>query len=306
MKTLISRNTITPLVNAFILSLMISCSKDENMLMSMSTSFLTISDTHFETKLIELGIDSDGIVNQQMLRTDAEKVSRLDLSIPKNSDKITNLNGIEGFTNLTFFSVVGHEIKDVDLSFNIKLDTLILNGNHLTQIDLSNHSNLILVEIQSNELSKIKGLSQSKNLKRLDLSFNNFEEIIIDNPSVEDLLISHNQLKFIDTRNAINLKNVFMIINELTTVNFSSNKLLKTLILSDNKLQSINLEENTHLTHLYGSSNLLTSLDLSNNQQLIDLRVDRNPYLSCIQISNGQYIPNVSISDYQSLNTNCN
>ena len=44
----------------------------------------------------------------------------------------------------------------------------------------------------------------------------------------------------------------------------------------------------------------------SNNQQLIDLRVDRNPYLSCIQISNGQYIPNVSISDYQSLNTNCN
>ena len=31
-------------------------------------------DQHFESILIEQGIDSDGTINQQMLKTDAEKI----------------------------------------------------------------------------------------------------------------------------------------------------------------------------------------------------------------------------------------
>ena len=162
------------------------------------------------------------------------------------------------------------------------------------------------MEVEANELSSINGLSTSTNLKKVNLSFNNFEEISIKNESVEVLLISHNLLKSIDTNDALNLKNVLLILNQLTTVDFSSNTLLETLVISGNKLQNINLENNTNLTHLYSSSNLLTSLDVSNNQELIDLRVDRNPDLSCIKILSSQVIPTVSISDYQELNSTCN
>ncbi|WP_319479231.1 hypothetical protein [uncultured Draconibacterium sp.] len=305
MKNPISRSSITPIIIVLTLSLIISCSSNEETL-NPTDNILNIPDIHFETKLIELGIDSDGIVNQQMLRSDAEKLDRLDLNLSANSGKIVDFTGIEGFVNLTYLSAAGQEIEDVDLSFNTKLDTIFLNGNYLNNIDISNNSNLILLDIQSNELSTITGLSKSPNLKKVNLSFNNFEEITINNTSIEVLLISHNLLKSIDTKDALNLKNLFIILNQITTVDFSSNILLETLVISGNKLQNINLEKNTNLTHLYCSSNLLTGLDVSNNQELIDLRVDRNPDLTCIKILNSQEIPNVSLSDYQELNTNCN
>ena len=306
MKNPINRSTITHLIVVVTLSLILSCSSDNETVNPIDKVYINIPDIHFETKLIELGIDSEGIVNQQILKSDAEKLNRLDLNLSSNSGEITDFTGIEGFVNITFLSAAGQEIEDIDLSYNTKLDTLILNGNYLTHIDLSNNSNLILIEIQSNELSAITGLSKSTNLKKVNLSFNNFEEFTIKNESIETLLISHNLLKSIDTKDAVNLKNVFIILNQITTVDFSSNRLLETLVVSGNKLQNINLEENTNLTHLYSSSNLLTSLDVSNNQELIDLRIDRNPDLTCIKILNGQEIPSVSLSDYQELNTNCN
>ncbi|WP_034044914.1 hypothetical protein [Wocania ichthyoenteri] len=292
----------------FILALfhIVSCSSDDETPNPINDIYLSIPDIHFEAKLIEQGIDSDGIVNQQMLKSDAEAVSLLDLNLSANFGEISDLTGIEGFVNITLLSAARQEIKNVDLSFNTKLDTLFLNGNHLTNIDINNNPNLILLDIQSNELSSINGLSKSTNLKKVNLSFNNFEEISIKNESIEELLISHNLLKSINTKDALNLKNVLIILNQLTTVDFSSNTLLETLVISGNKLQNINLENNTSLTHLYSSSNLLTSLDVSNNQELIDLRVDRNPDLTCIKILSSQEIPTVSISDYQELNTICN
>ncbi|MEZ4805470.1 MAG: hypothetical protein R2852_08315 [Bacteroidia bacterium] len=306
MKNQSKKTTFKILLIVFTFSLMISCSRDTDTFQPLDNMYLNIPDINFENKLIELGLDSDGTLNHQMLRSDAEKQIRLDLNHSVNSGKIKDLTGIEGFVNLTFLSATGQEIKDVDLNFNTQLDTLILNGNYLTEIDISKNSNLILLEIESNELNVIKGLSESSNLKKLNLSFNNIEEISINNNSLEDLIISHNLLRSIDTKDAINLKNVYVILNELTTVDFMSNKLLETLVISGNKLQNLNLEENTHLTHLYSSSNMLTSLDISKNQQLIDLKVDRNPDLTCIKIHTGQNIPSVSLSYYQELNTNCN
>jgi Leucine-rich repeat (LRR) protein len=283
-----------------------ACSSTDENSSLIQDDFLNIPDSHFETKLIEQGIDSDGIINQKLLKTDAEAVTRLDLNLSSNFGEINDLTGIEGFVNLTLLSAARQEINDVDLSFNTKLDTLFLNGNHLTNIDISNNSNLILLDIQSNELSAISGLSRLINLEKLNLSFNNFEDISIENESLEVLLISHNLLKTIDTNDALNLKNVLLILNQLTSVDFSSNALLETLVISGNNLQNINLENNTSLTHFYSSSNSLTSLDISNNSQLIDLRVDRNPSLTCIKILENQEISTVSLSDYQELNASCN
>jgi hypothetical protein len=189
------------------------------------------------------------------------------------------------------------------------LDTLYLIGNRLSSIDLSSNPNLIFVDIQSNEFSSssaIKGLSNARFLKDLDVSWNYLQDFSIHNESLEVLHMSHNDLVSLDTEGAINLQHVLLTSNQLEMVDFSTNRALETLLISDNKLEHIALENNTGLTHLYGSSNLLTSLDVSNNQELIDLRVDRNPYLTCIKIQSSQEIPTVSISDYQELKDICN
>lgn len=69
MKNPINRSSIAPIIIVLTLSLVISCSSNEETL-NPTNNILNIPDIHFETKLIELGIDSDGIVNQQMLHSD--------------------------------------------------------------------------------------------------------------------------------------------------------------------------------------------------------------------------------------------
>ena len=300
MKLVLNRKKIANITLIITSCFVISCSSDD----ASPDIYLNIPDNVFETLLIEQGIDSDGKINQLMLKADAKKVTILDLNDLSNG-KIKSLVGIEGFVNLKKLSVTKHAIETIDLSANTLLDTLYLNGNDISSIDLSNNPNLILVEIQSNNLSSINGLSKLENLKELDLSWNYFEAFSIHNESLEVLHFSHNDLKTLNTNGAVNLRNVFMPLNKLETVDFSTNTLLETLLVSGNKLQQINLENNIKLTHLYISSNLLTAIDVSNNQKLIDLRVDRNPDLTCIKIDNGQDIPTVSLSGYQELNLDC-
>ncbi|SNR39188.1 hypothetical protein SAMN06265371_102234 [Lutibacter agarilyticus] len=283
-----------------------SCQSNEDEI--ERTAYLSIPDNHFETKLIEQGIDSDGIVNQQMLKSDAETVSILDLNLFDNFGEISNLTGIEGFVNLTLLSAANQKIETIDLSNNIKLDTLNMLGNYLTNIDLSNNTNLVFVDLQSNgfnSFNAISGLADMTNLKELDLSWNYLKEFNIHNESLEVLHISHNELKSINTNGAVNLRNIYMPLNKLETVDFSTNIALETLLIAGNKLQYIDLESNTSLTHLYISSNSLTSLDVSNNLELVDVRLDRNPDLTCIKIQNSQN-PYIMKSDYQELNINCN
>ena len=269
-----------------------ACSKSEDT-PNPNDTYLRIPDPEFETVLIDQGIDSDGVVNQQMLRTDAQNISHLDLNPSGNFGDISDLTGIEGFVNLTYLFAGGQQLTDIDLSANTKLD-------------LGNNPNLLLVNMESNELESIDGLSNATQLKKIYLSFNYMEELHLDNAALELLHMGQNLLKTIDISGAVNLKNLFMISNDLTAVDLSNNLLLETVLLSDNTLQTVDFAHNSKLTHLYISSNALNSLDVSNNLELVDLRADRNPPLSCIKIASSQEILTVSKSDYQELNPVCN
>ena len=185
------------------------------------------------------------------------------------------------------------------------IDTLILFANHIKSIDLSNNTKLLKVNLESNELSLLKGLSKATKLKRLDASFNYLKTFSINHESIETLYISDNDVESFDDEGAVNLKNIFLKTNKLTSIDLSTNTELETLVLSDNKIQQISLEENSDLTVLWISSNLLTGLDVSNLNNLIYLSVYNNPDLSCIKIYSGQDVPNLTKSDSQELNVLC-
>lgn len=286
-----------------VLLCLFSCSKDDNNDIT-NTSFLTIPDASFEAILIAKGIDSDGIINQQILKADAETVTELDLST-FDYGIINNLSGIEGFINLKKLVANQHNISQLDLSSNSLLDTLYLAGNNLSNIDLNKNINLEVIDLSANKLTECSGLSELIKLKDLDLSFNYLEELTVNNKSLEVLHISNNDLIFLDISEAINLTNVLLTTNKINSLDVSSNQKLQTLLISDNQLQSINLTENNKLTHLYITSNQLNSLDISNNLNIIDLKIDRNPSLTCIKIANGQDIQSKSLSNYQELNVFC-
>lgn len=261
-----------------------SCTKDDERIEPIN-DFVIIPDNQFESILIEQNIDSDGVVNQKISKTDALDVTHLDLSFSNSNMYIEDLTGIEGFTNLTFLSALGHLIENIDLSQNTQLDTVLL---------------------QANEIHSIQGLSNLNNLKKLDLSWNLLDSLSFKNESIEILLASNNLLEFFEVENADKLKSIILTSNKLSTVNIGTYPLLETLLLSDNLLQSIDLEQSGNLSYLFISGNSLAELSVSSNQNLVDLRVDRNPDLSCIHIGNNQEIPTVSLSEYQELSTNCN
>lgn len=286
------------------ITMLFSCSKDNN-IDSSSDLYLSIPDNNFEKILIAKGIDSDGFINQQMLKSDAENVQELDLELLEIGI-IKNLSGIEGFTRLKKLRANQHDIEQVDLSSNIYLEEVHLAGNYLSSIDVSKNTNLVLLDLTANQLTGIIGLSELVKLETLNLSFNYFEELSINNQSLEVLYMSNNDLVSIDISAAVNITNVLLTTNKLIALDISSNKKLETLLVPDNQLKSISISENINLTHVYLTSNSLTSLDVSNNQKLVELKVDRNSSLNCIKIANGQNIPSVSLSNHQVLSDSCN
>lgn len=286
-------------------SLIISCSND-NAENAFDKLLINIPDRKFEEILIEQGIDSDKTINQKITKSDAEKITKLDLNVNANFGEIKNLAGIEGFSNLTFLSAANHAIQTINLRSNTELDTLYIHGNQLTEVDFSNNTKLIDIDIQSNEIHTILGLQYATKLKKLNTSWNDLEDFTLNNRSIEILFISHNLLKSLNITQAINLKNIYGIINKITHLDLSENRKLETFIMSDNQLSEINFENNTELTHIYMSSTLISNLDVSSNLKLVDLRIDRNPNLTCIQKGVNQSIPNIALSSYQCMSTNCN
>ena len=85
-----------------------------------------IPDKNFEKILVELGIDSDKKVNGQVLRSDVQTVSFLDLY----NKKIKSLKGIEAFLSLTYLDCRNNYLSNIDLSKNIALNTLYSDVNN--------------------------------------------------------------------------------------------------------------------------------------------------------------------------------
>lgn len=258
----------------------ISCSK-ENEIPLTNLEYVIIPDANFEGKLILDGYDSDGIVNQKMLRSDAEKVEKLSLY---GSD-INSLSGLEAFINLKRLYADANNLQTIDVSNNVLLDTISLTSNNLTTIE---------------------GIPAAKNLVWLSLSWNLFTEFTLENSNVKNFLMDHNEIVNLQISLAPKLESAILNLNKINSLDFSNSPLLKVLNFSANKVKTINFENNLNLEYIYCSSNLFTAFDLSKLPNLIDVRVDRNPTLTCIKIASGQQIPTLKLSAYQQANINCN
>ena len=79
-----------------------------------------------------------------------------------------------------------------------------------------------------------------------------------------------------DIRWFINLEQLDLSSNQLTTLDVSANSALTTLILANNKLTTLNVLSNTALTTLNVDSNQLSVIDVSANTLLSILNVSFN------------------------------
>src|SRR5690554_311376 len=105
-----------------------------------------IPDPFFEQALIDLGIDSDGEINGQILTTDAEQVTNLYITTPDDGsvsypdDFIQDLTGLEAFVNVDTLRIHWTVLEELNISTLTKLRYLEVMDNELTTLDVSNNT----------------------------------------------------------------------------------------------------------------------------------------------------------------------
>lgn len=208
-------------------------------------------------------IDSDGEISYE----EAQKIDRIETK----TDNIHSAKGIEYFTNLQFLSLAGTmdgdwirngKLTELDISNNIHLRYLSVDGNQIKMIDLSGLTELTTVGIGRNPFEELD-FSSLKNatliscsftdIKKCDLTgLDKLEELHLDgNHYLESVILDNKKLTYIDFSGS-NLKSLDVskcpILNILCTVR--NNELEAIYVSRKQALGTLVKEEHTEIRYV--------------------------------------------------------
>lgn len=235
-----------------------------------STNF---QDTDFQNYVKRYDKDGNGSLSLE----ERKKVTTIEL--PEGSYCPT-MKGIEYFPELVTLKCPDAHVRSLDVSKNLKLETLWCYWNNLEQLDVSKNKALKELLCGYNYLTTLN-VSQNEALEWL--STNDMRS------KLNSLDVSYNKA----------LKHLECTKNGLTSLDVSSNEALERLVCDGNPLTELDVSKNAKLTSLdcnrcgltslkFGSAvssmecdeNQLTVLDISQNTKWTDLRCGDNKLTS--------------------------
>ena len=262
--------------------------------------FVYIPDPNFEQSLIDLGIDSDGVVNTSILRSDAEAVTELNVGNPlfvsdsrranplivNVTEKIADLTGIEAFTNLTLLSSWSNALTEIDVTQNVLLERLELVDNQIANIDVTKNTELTILWLESNALASVD-ISQNAKLVNLAIGYNSFTSLdVTNNPDLWAITAEDNNITEIDISNNLKLVHFWVFNNpNYNKVDVSKQPLLSSMGIWNTSITTLDLSNNPSFNRLYAADNfLLEHLDIrnENNLNVTAFNVGNTPNLTCI------------------------
>lgn len=215
--------------------------------------------------------------NGSLSLEERKKVTTIEL--PEGSYCLT-MKGIEYFPELVTLKCPDAHVRSLDVSKNLKLETLWCYWNNLEQLDVSKNKALKELLCGDNYLTTLN-VSQNEALERL---------------STNDM---RSKLNSLDVSYNTALKHLECTKNGLTSLDVSSNEALERLVCNGNPLTELDVSKNDKLTSLdcrrcgltslkFGSAvssmecdeNQLTELDISQNTRWTDLRCGDNKLTS--------------------------
>ena len=275
---------------------------------TLYAQYTAIPDVNFEQELIDLGIDSEAIIDGQVLTTDVNNITSLEISVTN----IVDLTGIESFVALIDLEILGnHTLGNFNLSANINLKKLYLSENwSLTALDISNNINLTEFTLNDSLGSTISNLDFSTNTKlisiyvsgipnNIDFSHNTLlEELYCPNNLFTDLDLSNNTALRVLYCGDVNID--FGLPNVIPNLDLSNNEELVYLNCNTAGVQNLNIAHCSNLEFLNCSNNPLNSLDLSPftnleileccNANLTELDVSSNIMLKELYTNNDPWL----------------
>lgn len=229
--------------------------------------------TSFQNYVKQYDKDENGSLSLE----ERKKVTTIEL--PEGSYCLT-MKGIEYFPELVTLKCPDAHVRSLDVSKNLKLETLWCYWNNLEQLDVSKNKALKELLCGDNYLTTLN-VSQNEALERL---------------STNDM---RSKLNSLDVSYNTALKHLECTKNGLTSLDVSSNEALERLVCNGNPLTELDVSKNDKLTSLdcrrcgltslkFGSAvssmecdeNQLTELDISQNTRWTDLRCGDNKLTS--------------------------
>ena len=230
---------------------------------------IPVPDINFENALVNLGIDLNGL-NGNIEIANAQGVTSLDVS----GQNISDLSGIEAFTNLTALDCRNNQLTSLNLNANTSLSLLICNNNQLTSLNTTQIPALSQLICNNNQITS------------LDLSLNT---------SLSLINCSNNLLDNLNVKNGFNT-NIGISFNATGNTNLVCIEVDDTAYSNTNWL-NIDPQSNFSLNCVY-----IDVPDTNFEQRLVDLNIDNNGLNGNIWLTEAQavstlYIPNESIAD---------
>lgn len=235
-----------------------------------STNF---QDTDFQNYVKQYDKDGNGSLSLE----ERKKVTTIELP---DGSYCPTMKGIEYFPELVTLKCPDAYVRSLDVSKNLKLETLWCYWNNLEQLDVSKNKALKDLRCGDNYLTTLN-VSQNEALEWL--STNDMRS------KLNSLDVSYNKA----------LKHLECTKNGLTSLDVSSNEALEQLVCNGNPLTELDVSKNDKLTSLdcrrcgltslkFGPAvssmecdeNQLTVLDISQNTKWTDLRCGDNKLTS--------------------------
>ena len=190
-----------------------------------------------------------------------------------DNKEISNLKGIEFFTNIWLLECYYNNLTTIDLSHNKNLSYINCHHNQLNELDVSGlplletfycgHNALPSIDVSKNEKLEdfdcqdnhldTLNVSQNKELVKLSCGTNNLTELdVSENKKLKELSCYESKLSNLDLRNQTELEVLKCWKNPLSALNVSANTKLKKLFVSNTNLTSLDATNNTALATFVG------------------------------------------------------
>ena len=190
-----------------------------------------------------------------------------------DNKEISNLKGIEFFTNIWLLECYYNNLTTIDLSHNKNLSYINCHHNQLNELDVSGlplletfycgHNALPSIDVSKNEKLEdfdcqdnhldTLDVSQNKELVKLSCGTNNLTELDVrENKKLKELSCYESKLSNLDLRNQTELEVLKCWKNPLSVLDVSANTKLKTLFVSNTTLTSLDAKNHTALEEFNG------------------------------------------------------
>lgn len=258
----------------------------------MNAQIISFPDANFKAKLVAANT-SNGIAKNSFgnnFKIDSNNNSEIEVSealnvyqlfittnILNTTADLTNLSGIEYFTNLRIVNCSGNQISSLNLTALIHLEEIKANNNTLSTVNLSGLTTLKKIDFNHNFLTSIN-INNFSNLTELFIYDNQITALnFLNNPNLSSINCRINAITSLDLTSLSSLYWVSCDSNQLTSLNVAGLPLIYEIECGNNLLTSLNVSGLSTLGILGCENNQISTLNVSSLSSLWRLDCSSNP-----------------------------